>query len=186
MNRGILFVPIVTFACSGLGVACNTPASPEQISTVDSLITSVKASQLTLNELHRIRYDRAEALYRSDESRFMERFKDTLDRESARKLADHFNVLRAASAMGEDHDRVMEDVIRTKERLKALRNDMALGAMNSNAAAPAIAGEELMVMTLDSMVAQVIINYKSVQKAWDDLAAVDSLLAEHPRPIASP
>lgn len=186
MNRDILFASIIAFASSGLGVACNTPATPEQMRTVDSMITNVKAAKLTLNELDRIRYDRAAALYRSDQGRFMQRFDDTLDRESAQKLADHFSVLRAASAMGEDHDRVVEDVMHTNERLRALRNDMIHGAMNSEDAAPAILAEERIVSTLDTMVTQVIANYKAVQKAWDDLAAVDSLLANTPGPVALP
>ncbi len=186
MNRGILFASIIAFACSGLGVACNTPASPEQMRTLDSMITNVKAAKLTLNELDRIRYDRAAALYRSDRGRFMQRFDDTLDRESADKLANHFNVLRAASAMGEDHDRVAEDVMRTNERLRALRNDMTHGAMGAEGATSAILAEERNVSTLDTMVTQVIANYKAVQKAWDDLAAVDSLLANTPGPIVLP
>lgn len=186
MTRGILFAPFILFAYSGLGVACNTPADPEQIRTVNSMISHVKAAKLTLNELDRVRYDRAAALYRSDETRFLERFNDTLDRESAQKLADHFNVLRASAQMGLDHDRVAEDVIHTNERLRTLREDMVSGAMNANGATTAIAKEERIVGTLDSMVAQVIINYKAVQKAWDDLAAVDSLLAGHQRPIQLP
>lgn len=186
MNRGILFASIIAFASSGLGVACNTPATPEQMRTVDSMITNAKAAKLTLKELDRIRYDRAAALYRSDQGRFMQRFDDTLHRETALTLANHFNVLRAASAMGEDHDRVMEDVIRTYARLTALRNDMTHGAMDSEGATDAILAEERNVSTLDTMVSQVIANYKAVQKAWDDLAAVDSLLVNTPGPIPLP
>lgn len=186
MNRGILFATIIAFAGSGLGVACNSPATPEQMRTVDSMITNMKAAKLTLNELDRIRYDRAAALYRSDQGRFLQRFDDTLDRESAEKLATHFNVLRAAADMGEDHDRVVEDVARTSDRLKALRNDMIHKAMDGKAATPAIRAELLIVSTLDTMVTDVIANYKAVQKAWDDLAEVDSLLAGTSGPIALP
>lgn len=150
------------------------------------MMTRVEAAKLTLNELDRIRYDRAAALHRSDEGRFLKRFNDTLDRESAQLLADHFNVLRAASAMGEDHDLVMEEVKLTKERLKALRSDMTNGALDEKAAIPAIQQEERIISSMDSMVAQVIANYKAVQKAWDDLSTVDSLLANNPRTLALP
>ncbi|MEX1131601.1 MAG: hypothetical protein WEC15_00110 [Flavobacteriales bacterium] len=181
MNRGILFASIIAFAWSGLGLACRNPANEAQIRTVDSMITSLEAAKLTLNELDRIRYDRAAALYRSDSSRFIARFADTLDRSTAERLGNHFRVLRAAANIGADHSLVGEDLASSKERLLALRNDMENGALNEEGTHQALLNETRIVDALDGQVQQVIVNYRAVQRAWDDLATVDSLLAASPR-----
>jgi hypothetical protein len=181
MNRGILFASIIAFAWSGLGLACRNPANEAQIRTVDSMITRVEAAKLTLNELDRIRYDRAAALYRSDSPRFVARFTDTLDRATAERLGNHFMVLRAAADMGNDHDLVVNDLAGSKERLRALRGDMVNGSMDAEEAAQAMINETIALDGLDAQVQQVIANYRAVQRAWDDLATVDSLLAASPR-----
>ncbi len=186
MNRGILFASLIAFAWSGLGLACRTPANELQIKTLDGMITRVEAAKLTLNELDRIRYDRAAALYRSDAPRFMERFKDTLDRATALRLGNHFNVLRAAGEMGNDHDSIASDLVDSKERLRALRHDMVNGAMDAEETTVILTNEATALEVLDAQVRQVITNYRAVQRAWDDLASVDSLLAEGPRNTMQP
>jgi hypothetical protein len=177
MNRGILFASLTAFACSGLASACRTPASEAQQRTVDGMITRVDAAMLTLNELDKGRYSRAAALFRSENPRFIQRFNDTLDRATAERLGNHFNVLRASGDMGQDHDLVLVELGRTSERLRALRQDMTNRAIGSDEVEGFLRTEAQRMDGLDGMVAQVIANYRSVQGAWDDLGAIDSLLA---------
>lgn len=186
MNRGILFASLIAFAWSGLGLACRTPANETQIGTVDSMITRLEAAKLTLNELDRSRYDRAAALYRSDEHRFLQRFQDTLDRSTALLLGNHFNVLRAAADMGRDHNLVADELVVSQERLRALRNDMVNGAFGAEEATLVMGNESKALELLDADIQQVITNYKSVQRAWDDLATVDTLLVSNPHNAPQP
>lgn len=184
MNRGILFIVLSALPWSFVGQACRTAATPEQMKDVDGMLTRAEAALLTLGELDRGRYDRAAALYRSDAPRFMERFRDTLDRNTAERLGGHFLVLRAAEDMGKGHDQVVDELTSVRSRLRALRNDLMNGSMGGREASTAIRDEARAVDALDAPVQTVIANYRAVQRAWDSLASVDSLLAAGPRKTA--
>jgi len=180
MNRGILFATLAALAWSPLGVACRNPAGPEQIKAVENLMTRVEAAHLTLNELDRGRYGRAAALFRSEAERFSTRFQDTLDRRTAEQLGNQYLVLRAADGMGRDHDAVLLLLLRTRDRLHDLRNDLVSGAIGEEEAQRHVAAETRAVDALDAPVQAVIANYKAVQRAWDDLAEIDPLMAASP------
>jgi hypothetical protein len=150
--------------------------SAAQLNTVDSLVTATDAAVLTLNELDQGRYDRMDTLFQQHQARFLERFKDTLDPNSAHVLGDQFLQLRSARQLGEDHVRVMSDIAAASERLRALRTDLANGAIDTVAAAAIITNEERRHTALLDAVRAVIANYRSVQLAWDRRVEVDSLL----------
>jgi hypothetical protein len=177
MNRGILFATAAALTFGSWGLGCKPAPGPGHLKSVDSLLTTVEAALLTLNELDRERYTRATAVYRSQAARFQERFKDTLDRPTAELLGNHFRLLRAAESMGEEHDQVLAELIVTKDRLKALRRDMESGAMHAQDADKALATEHDAGTYLAVHVDAVIANYRAVQRAWDERDAVDSLLA---------
>jgi hypothetical protein len=177
MNRGILFATAAALTLGSLGFGCKPAAGPSHLKSVDSLLTTVEAALLTLNELDRERYTRATAVYRSEAARFQERFKDTLDRPTAELLGNHFRLLRAAESMGEEHDQVLAELIVSKDRLKALRRDMESGAMNAQDADKALAAERDASAYTAVHVDAVIANYRTIQRAWEDRDAVDSLLA---------
>ena len=183
MNRGILFATALTLTWGSLGSGCKPAASPmhtgpSQLKSVDSLLTSVEAALLTLNELDRERYTRATAVYRSEALRFQERFKDTLDRPTAELLGNHFRLLRAAETMGQEHDLMLAELVVAKERLKALRQDLESGALDGQGAEVALAAERNVGKDMAEQVDAVIANYRTIQRAWEERDAVDSLLAE--------
>lgn len=186
MNRGILFASLAALAWSPLGSGCRTPAGPEQVKAVENLITRVEAAHLTLNELDRGRYGRAEAVFRSEADRFTARFQDTLDPATAEAMVTHFRVLRAAGSMGESHDLLVERLADDRERLRHLHADLLSGAIGAEEAREIIAREAQRVDALDPPVQAVIANYKAVQRTWDELPRIDSLLATQSRTIPQP
>jgi hypothetical protein len=177
MNRGILFATAAALTLGSMGLGCKPAAGPDHLKSVDSLLTTVEAALLTLNELDRERYTRAAEVYHTDLQRFQERFKDTLDRPTAELLGNHFRLLRAAESMGEEHDRMLAELIVSKDRLKALRKDMESGAIRAPEAEGALAAERRAGSHIAVLVDAVIANYRTVQRAWEDRDAVDSLLA---------
>lgn len=177
MNRGILFATAAALTLGSLGLGCKPAVGPSHLKSVDSLLTTVEAALLTLNELDHARYTRATAVYRSESARFQERFKDTLDRPTAELLGNHFRLLRAAESMGEEHEQVLAALILGKERLKALRKDMESGAIHAEEAEVALAAERKAGTHVADQVDAVIANYRTIQRAWEERDTVDSLLA---------
>ncbi|MEO8589062.1 MAG: hypothetical protein ABI432_06825 [Flavobacteriales bacterium] len=180
MNRGILLASITALAMNGLFQGCRTPADPAQLRTVDSLITTVDAAMLTLNELDRTRYQRTDSMFQVQRPLFEARFKDTLDRAAADVLGNQFLALRTAADMGRDHERVLNDLGTTAERLRALRLDLQNGAMEPPKGRIAMNRERTAWSLLETSVLGVIDNYRIVQRTWENVAQVDTLLTPKP------
>jgi len=176
MNQGILLAMVTTLAGSGFLQGCRTPPDTAQLLTVDSLITTVDAAMLTLNELDRGRYQRTDSLFQVQRPLFEARFKDTLDRESADALGNQFLALRTAADMGRDHEQVLNDLGTTTERLHALRLDLQNGAMEPEAGRTAIGSEVAAWSLLETNVLGVIDNYRVVQRTWENMAHIDPML----------
>ncbi|MCW5899424.1 MAG: hypothetical protein KIT10_09170 [Flavobacteriales bacterium] len=158
--------------------ACRQAADAEQLKAVDAMTTQAEAAVLTLNELDRRRYDRADSLFRATTDLFENRFNDTLGRQSAEQLGNHYLVLRSARAMGLDHDRVSTELAEAGRRLRALRADLAKGLMDPARGATAIATERLLLKDLDDNTHRLIDNYRALQRVWEGRQALDSLLAD--------
>ncbi len=176
MNRGTAFASIMVFVAL---TACRTVPNAEQIAVVDSLITSMEAANLTLNELDLDRYYRASMILQKDSSRFKQRFSDTLDRASAMTLAGHYVHLQQAEHMALDHQQVYSATAEATNRLKDLRNDLFSGALDESNSTNAISLERLKAEQLSEMVHQVITNYRTMQTVLANQAAVDSVLSGH-------
>jgi hypothetical protein len=158
--------------------ACQRPADPEQVRTVDTLIASVESAMLALNELDTARYRRCDSLYRADHTTLEQRFRDTLERGEAGLLGNHYLLMRAAARMGQDHA-TLESLLRsTVQRLRALRTDIASGAMDPRAAAPAIATEKVLLTQLEADTHRAFDNYRSLQRAWDQRHQVAQLMGD--------
>lgn len=178
MIHGIRCTACCALAWGALAMGC-APAKPDpaQLSTVDSLITTTAAALLTLNELDAGRYHRLDSTYEATSSTFRARFNDTLDRTSARVLGDQYLLLRGARKLGDDHLRVTTDLRSTSERLHALRNDLAQGAIAPGKAGNLIDRERTQHAALTDEVYLVIANYRAVQQAWDRRDTVEQLLS---------
>lgn len=183
MNRGILFAAIVALGVNGFFQGCRTPADTAQLRAVDSLITSVDAAILTLNELDRARYQRTDSMFQVQRLLFETRFQDTLDRATADALGNQFIVLRGSAEMGHAHESVLNDLSASSERLRALQLDLKNGAMEPDAARTVIANEYKTWTSLETSVLGVIENYRVVQRAWENVAHIDSLLAPGANPL---
>ena len=164
-------------ALNGFFQGCRTPADPVQLRAVDSLITTVDAAMLTLNELDRARYRRTDSMFQAQRPMFETRFQDTLDRATADALGNQFIALRGSAEMGAVHDSVLSDLTAATERLRALQLDLKNGAMEPEAGRPVISNEFKVWTSLESSVHGVIDNYRVVQHAWENVAHIDSLLA---------
>lgn len=178
MNRGILFATTTALFLGNLGAGCKPSSGPEHLSAVDSMLTTVEAALLTLNELDRERYTRATAQYQADAERFKERFRDTLDRATAERLGNHFRMLRAAEVMGNDHDRLVSELKMTKERLRALRRDLESGTVPSAEADRNCSAERAASANLAEHVDAVIANYRTIQRAWEERDTVETMMAD--------
>lgn len=174
MNRGTAFASIMVLVAS---TACRTVPDTEQIAVVDSLITSMEAANLTLNELDLDRYYKASMILQHDSSRFKQRFNDTLDRASAMTLAGYYVHLQQAEHMAVDHQQVYAATAVATARLKDLRNDLTAGALDVNDATQVVSLELMNAEQLSEMVQQVITNYRTTQTVLANQAAVDSLLS---------
>ncbi len=176
MDRGILFVAVIALAWGGLANACRRSADATHLQTVDSLITTMDAAIRTLNELDQQRFQQAADAYREREPLFRDRFLDTLDRNSAELLGDQFLSLSAATEMGRDHQRTLEELHGAAGRLRALRLDVMNVAMDMEEEQLAINTEEQVCELLQANVQLVIGNYRTMQQTWDLLPRTDSLL----------
>lgn len=184
MIHGIRCTACSALAWGALAMGC-APATPDpaQLSTVDSLITTTAAALFTLNELDAGRYHRLDSTYEATSSVFRARFTDTLDRNSARVLGDQYLLLRGARRLGADHLRVANDLRSTSERLHALRNDLAQGAIAPEKALDLIGRESTQHAALTDEVYLVIANYRAVQQAWDRRDTVEQLLSLSALPV---
>lgn len=183
MNRGTAFASILVLSAA---TACRNVPDAEQIAVVDSLITSMEAANLTLNELDLDRYYKATMLLEHDSSRFLQRFDDTLDRSSAMTLAGHYKQLQQAEHMALDHQQVHATIAEATRRLKNLRNDLLASAFDVEDAANAITLERNNAEQLSEMVQQVITNYRTTQNVLANQAVVDSLLSGHGDKLLQP
>ncbi len=156
--------------------ACKRSPEAQSLQTVDSLITTVDAAILTLNELDPDRFDRATAAFSAREADLARRFQDTLKRAEAELLGDQYLALQAADEMGTDHRRTLHELRGSAERLRALRRDVMNAAMPIEEEKNAIRTEAQIQQMLRTNVEQAIANYRRIQQAWDRLPATDSLL----------
>ncbi len=177
MNRAIRHAALLALGAMGLTAGCRGTADPAQMQAVNTLITEAEAAMLTLNELDRGRYHRADSVFRAQLHRYDDAFADTLGPEAATVLGQHYLVLRSAGAMGRDHDRIMAELRTTGDRLRDLRNDLATGLIDPARAATAIATERTLLRELMRNVQRCIDNYRLVQRTAGAQPKVDSLLA---------
>jgi hypothetical protein len=177
MNRGILFMVLIALVWGGLAHACRRSADAASLQAVDSLITTVDAAILTLNELEPARFDRAASAFTARERLFEERFQDTLDRGEAEVLANQFLSLSIAAGMGDDHQRTLRELQASAGRLRALRKDVMEAAMPVDEEKNVLATERQVLQVLHANVERTIANYRSIQQAWELLPVTDSLLA---------
>ena len=182
MTPGIRTTHFIAFASCALVVACAEAPDTAQITAVDQLISATDGAMLTLNELDRERYVRSDSLFTLQQAGFADRFNDTLDREAATALGNQFLALRTASVMGEDHVRVLDDLIASGERLRALRSQLAQGTMRRTEGANAIAAEQAHHTALIVGVHAVMDNYRVLQRAWDRRDSVANWLADAQAP----
>lgn len=168
---------LAALIASALLMACAAPPAPEQITAVDQLISATDGAMLTLNELDRGRYVRADSLLRMQGEVFAQRFADTLGRNEARALGLQWIALTHAGGMGADHERILSDLIASGERLRVLRSDLANGAITSESAKAVIASEQKRHTEAIIAVHAVMDNYRLLQQAWDRRDTVQVLLA---------
>ncbi|MBK9175044.1 MAG: hypothetical protein IPM46_01655 [Flavobacteriales bacterium] len=173
---------LATLIASALLMACTAPPAPEQITALNQLITATDGAMLTLNELDRGRYGRADSLLQLHGEGFAQRFEDTLVRDEARALGLQWIALTHAESMGADHERVLGDLIASGERLRVLRNDLATGALNSVEGKVAIALEQKRHTEVINAVHAAMDNYRLLQQAWDRRDTVQVLLANTAMP----
>ncbi len=177
MNRGILFATVTTLVGSALSVSCRRTPDPQQLMKLDSLITSVEAASLTLDEISVHSFDVADSILVSTRPLFLERFADTLDRPTATILGDQFVQLRDAAAMRAEQQRVTLDLERTMLRLQDLRTDLVAGAMGKEGGLAAVIQEQDEVTNLISEVEHTLENHRTTQRVLEKQPMVDSLLA---------
>lgn len=176
MNRTIRRAALIALGSMSLSVGCQGPADPEQVRTVHTLIAETEAAMLTLKELDRGRYDRADSLFRVDLERYDAVFTDTLTPEEASVLGQHYLTMRSAAAMGRDHDRIIAELAISGQRLRALRSDLSTGLIDGPRAAAAIATERTLLRELMTNVQRCIDNYRMIQRTVGTQPRVDSLL----------
>ena len=179
MKCGILFAALFALIGSSLA-SCRRAADPREIATVDSLITTLHAARLTLNELDTHRYTTADSILGAARAGFLDRFSDTLDKATAATLGDQFVQLREAHRRALEHRRVSQVVAHGSERLTRLRNDLINGALKEDAVRQAIAKESTAAKALERSVLQVIEDHRANQRALERQVGIDSLLATPP------
>lgn len=178
MNRRIRTVALHTFATCVLLGSCSRSPDGNRNAALDDLITATDAAMLTLNELDRGRYIRTDSLFETERPYFLRRFEDTLDRERAQLLAEQYVALRAARDMGHAHDRVLAAAVEAGERLRALRMDLAHGAIDLDELGPLLAGEQRSHLVLMEAVHVTIDNYRTLQRTWERADSAALILAE--------
>jgi hypothetical protein len=179
MTRRALPSALAAFIASALLMACAAPPDPQQLTAVDQLISATDAASLALRELDRGRYERADSLFSAQDSALRARFTAPLRPDTARPLANQWIALRNAVAMGGNHERVLNELLTSAERLRALRSDIANGAIARKQAAPFIAAEQKRHTALIEGAHAVLDNYRILQRAWDRRDTVLTLLATH-------
>lgn len=160
--------------------ACRTAPDPGHMQAVNDLLSQAEAAVLTLNELDRGRYHRADSIFRQEHRRFDAAFMDTLERGPATILGQQYLALRAAAAMDMGHGRVLDELAVTTERLVALRSDLSNALIDPHRAATAIATERTLLRELMLNVQVSIDNYRMMQRTAEQHTAVDSLLSLYP------
>jgi hypothetical protein len=178
MSQGMRTVLLATVASCTLSTACRKAPDPAQLTAVDQLISATDAALLTLNELDRGRYQRSDSLYHMQAGLFRGRFADTLAPAEAKMLGDQYITLRAADHMGDDHERILADIATSTERLRALRSDLAAGAIDQEDGTSLITAEQRRHIELIEGVHGIIDNYRMLQKAWDRRDSVALLLSD--------
>lgn len=182
MTLGMRSVLGAAFLLSASFLACTHAPDPAQLTAVDQLITATDGAALTLNELDRGRYGRADSLLQVHGAALTQRFGDTLRRDEARALGLQWIALTHADRMGDDHERVLADLTASGERLRLLRNDLATGAITAEHGKAAIAMEQKHHTEVINAVHSVMDNYRMLQQAWDRRDTVHVLLANTPMP----
>lgn len=178
MKRGILFAGMVALVGSTTVSSCRRAADPQQLATVDSLINAMEAARLTLNELDTQRYAKADSILQATRALFLQRFNDTLAKDRAATLGDQFVQLREANRRGSDHRNVHRSVVDAGLRLKKLRHDVSVSALEKKDVVEALATEQLAAEVIEGGVLQVISNYQTTQRVLDRQPEVDSLLID--------
>ena len=178
MNRGILFAALVALALGTVATSCRRATDPRQLATVDSLITTMEAARLTLNELDTQRYATADSILQGTRALFLHRFHDTLDKTTATALGNQFIALRETDRRATDHRQVVKAVHDAANRLGRLRNDVNSGALSAEDVAKAIANEAAATEGIEHALMQVITNHQATQRVLEQQATADSLLAD--------
>lgn len=178
MKRGILFAGVVALVGSTTVSSCRRAADPQQLATVDSLINALEAARLTLNELDTQRYAKADSILQATRALFLQRFNDTLAKDLATTLGDQFVQLREADRRGTDHRNVYRSVVDAGLRLKKLRHDVSVAALEPKDVTAALTNERLAAEVIEGGVLQVISNYQSTQRVLERQPLVDSLLID--------
>lgn len=177
-HRGMLLAGLLAIIGNVLLVSCRRSADPRQLATVDSLITSMEAARLTLHELDTQHYATADSILEGTRALFLQRFADTLDKNTATVLGNQFIALRETGHRATDHRMVVQAVHEAEVRLARLRHDVSSGALAAEDAAMAIANETAASGTIEQGVMQVITNHQATQRVLEQQAKVDSLLAD--------
>ena len=80
--------------------------------------------------------------------------------------------------MGHDHDRVLASAGDADERLRALRSDLAHGAIGTDELGPLLAQEQRSHLVLMEAVHATIDNYRALQRTWERADSAAIFLAE--------
>lgn len=177
MERGILFAALVALIGSA-SVSCRRVTDPAQSVAVDSLITTLEAARLTLNELDTQRYAAADSLLQWHRALFLKRFSDTLDKADAALLGDQFVQLRQATRRANDHRNVARAVDHGTARLKLLKQDLAAAAWPQEEVTRALLDETNATVGIEASVMQVMEAYQTNSRALERQPQVDSLLTD--------
>lgn len=178
MKHGILFAALAALAFSVTVTSCRRATDPQQITTVDSLINDLEAMRLTLNELDTQRYALSDSVFQATRTRFMDRFKDTLDKPTAAALGNQFVQLRETGRRSADHRNILQVIGHTSERLKQLEHDLTNASLPEEDARVALLQEAAIVEGIRNGLLQVITNYQDNQRVLEQQAMIDSLLAD--------
>jgi len=178
MKRGILFAGLVALVASTTVSSCRRAADPQQLATVDSLITAMEAARLTLNELDTQRYAKADSILQRTRGLFLRRFNDTLDKATATQLGAQFVELRETSRREADHLATQQNLSESTIRLKRLRNDIAQGALPEEGIVNALRQEARAAEHAEKNLLLVIENHQATGRSLQLQPTVDSLLAD--------
>jgi hypothetical protein len=173
-------LPTVSLWLAGLLLcpACKQPASPGQLTAVDSLIVANQAALLTLRELDGSRFLRLDSMLHAKGPAIRRRFSDTLQPSEAQLLAPLYLGLRDAARMGSDQADLLQRIAARDERLQILREDLRQVRMGSNKAAGIIDLERRAQAFDHEQVLTTIDNYRRAQQLWEQCDSLDRVLAQ--------